>query len=172
MGTCGLAIGSDGLDIWHLAKSAANPWRHTKDYEDHVQEAAIAIWQHADEEDLSYGQRVVIARRRIIDTIRLRYGRANTYKSKGLTNTLSFNYRESDDDAELSDLIGIVDPEPIDFLILSLTKSDREIGIMKSVADGELLSTIGDRLGVTESRVSQILRQIGRRQSNPERTGA
>lgn len=172
MGTCKLAIGSDNLDIWFLAKSAANPWRHTIDYEDNIQEAAVAIWQHADEKDLSYGQRVVIARRRVIDAMRLRYGRANTYKSKGLANTLSFNYKESDDDAELFDLIGIIDPEPIDFLISSLTKSDREIDIMKSVADGELLSSIGDRLGVTESRVSQILRQIGRRQSSQERTGA
>jgi len=135
------------------------------DYEDHVQEAAVAIWQHADEKDLSYGQRVVIARRRIIDSIRLRYGRPNTYKSKGIANTLSLDYK-LDEDLYLINAFGEADPEPVDFLVSSLSNSERETEILKSVAEDQPLKLIGDRLGVTESRISQILKQIGKRQSS------
>ncbi len=127
-------MGTDDARIESLARTACRPFRPDRDYDDLLQEARIAAWRHLADPD---GLVVTIARRRAIDTLRKRL------------------------DTLITD--GVVDEQPTEDPIdpvLEYGLTGRTAAVAERVAARERYRVIGEELGVTESRISQIVRGL------------
>ena len=149
-----------GDDLYGLARQAAWPWRFSSLYEDCVQVAAVSLWL-SEGSGLSTGLRVVDARRRIVDDLRCTVGRPGTVRHAQRSSEVSL-------DGFPVDVSGVWDPESLSVLVESFRPSERERSILWRLLAGWTATEVAAELGVTVSRVSQLLRELGRRQ---ERSG-
>ena len=145
-----------GDDLYRLARVAAGPWRSLSLYEDCVQVAAVALWR-SEGSGLSDGVRVVDARRRIVDDLRCTVGRPGTARHAQRSSEVSL-------DGFPVDVFGVWDSESLSVLVESFRPSGRERSILWRLLAGWTVTEVADELGVTPSRVSQVLRELGRRQ--------
>ena len=149
-----------GDDLYGLARQAAWPWRYSPLHEDCVQVAAVSLWL-SEGSGLSTGLRVVDARRRVVDDLRRTVGRPGTVRHAQRSSEVSL-------DGFPVDVFGTRDPEPLSVLVESFQPSERERVILWRLLAGWSATEVAAELGVTVSRVSQVLRELGRRQ---ERSG-
>lgn len=108
----------------------------------------------------------VVIRRRLVDTIRETHGRPD--QANKLHVTLATNLKDDEENEGLDGLAGPVDsPERLGEALDGLHGLDgRDRQILELVSRGLLLREVGSRLGISESRVSQVLREI--REAHPE----
>lgn len=109
---------------------------------------------------MSTGLRVVDARRRIVDDLRRTVGRPGTVRHAQRSSEVSL-------DGFPVDVSGVWDPESLSVLVESFRPSERERSILWRLLAGWTATEVAAELGVTVSRVSQVLRELGRRQDRP-----
>lgn len=146
--------------MYRLARQAAAPWRFSPLYEDCVQVAAVSLWR-SEGSGLSTGLRVVDARRRIVDDLRCTVGRPGTVRHAQRSSEVSL-------DGFPVDVSGVWDPESLSVLVESFRPSERERSILWRLLAGWTATEVAAELGVTVSRVSQLLRELGRRQDRSD----
>lgn len=145
--------------MYGLARQAAWPWRYSPLHEDCVQVAAVSLWR-SEGSGLSTGARVVHARRRVVDDLRRTVGRPGTVRHAQRSSEVSL-------DGFPVDVSGVWDPESLSVLVESFRPSERERSILWRLLAGWTATEVAAELGVTVSRVSQVLRELGRRQDRP-----
>ena len=146
--------------MYRLARVAAGPWRSLSLYEDCVQVAAVALWR-SEGSGLSDWVRVVDARRRIVDDLRCTVGRPGTARHARRSSEVSL-------DGFPVDVFGVWDSESLSVLVESFRPSERERSILWRLLAGWTATEVAAELGLTVSRVSQLLRELGRRQDRSD----
>lgn len=154
-------------DLREIAESAIAPWWHRHHeaewWDDARQEALLSAHLTADL-GLSIGSRVWKARMSVIDWMRVTLGRPVSAKSLGKRATVPLSTTVDDtEDITLADVIAdhrMADHRSLAAEFADLDLRERERFIVAALVCGYTQQEVGAMLGVTESRVCQMVRVV------------